>query len=243
MASAPALNKGRSRRISCPVVWRPAKRAAAMVAIGVIDRALATAPIRAEYIRLRISIFVNSHASESFSNLQVRLNLANQVTRQTALLGTSRSDRSLYYSYCAVVPQIVSPPTRLGGSERPRSGLYQPIADDPPCQQHHDTFVSLPAKLADRRQCVEPAVQSARARSGLRQLYHLHPCRRRMAVFGHRIGPVCAQGGRLFHGAEHVSELYQDLLAQRGLVCSMSRKGGGSPVSATDCAGSTPSRH
>ena len=149
----------------------------------------------------------------------------------------------------------------MGGSERPRSGLYQPIADDHPCQQHHDTFVSLPAKLANRRQCVEPAVQSTRARSGLRQLYHLHPCRRRMAVFGHRIGPVCAQGGRPGHGAEHASqtglrccehgnstaaagsELYQDLLAQHGFVCSKSRKGDGSPVNASDCAGSKPSRH
>ena len=48
IARAPYLNNGRSSSASWPGVSRPATRAAARLAMGVIERALATAPIRAE---------------------------------------------------------------------------------------------------------------------------------------------------------------------------------------------------
>jgi hypothetical protein len=51
MARAPNLNKGRSSRASRPGVRSPRRRAAAMLAIGVMDRALATAPMREEKIK------------------------------------------------------------------------------------------------------------------------------------------------------------------------------------------------
>ena len=47
-ARAPNRNKERSSKTKCPGVRRPNSRAVAMAAIGVMDRALATAPIRSE---------------------------------------------------------------------------------------------------------------------------------------------------------------------------------------------------
>ena len=48
--------------MSSPGVRRPTRRAVAMVAIGVIERALATAPIRAEDNRLGMLIWLNLYA-------------------------------------------------------------------------------------------------------------------------------------------------------------------------------------
>ncbi|WP_434101986.1 hypothetical protein, partial [Klebsiella quasipneumoniae] len=52
--NAPYLNSGRSSSKSLPDVSRPVSSAAAMAAIGVIERQLATRPINAE---LKIRLF------------------------------------------------------------------------------------------------------------------------------------------------------------------------------------------
>jgi hypothetical protein len=56
MAKAPSWNRRWSSKTSRPVGRRPARRAAPNAAIGVIDRALATAPISAEGNSLEILI-------------------------------------------------------------------------------------------------------------------------------------------------------------------------------------------
>ncbi|NHZ44959.1 transposase [Massilia sp. CCM 8693] len=60
-------------------------------------------------------------------------------------------------------------------------------------------------RLADCRQCAQPAVQSRGAGPGLRQRYHIRSHRRGMVAPGYRAGPVCSHGG-LGHGAEYACQ-------------------------------------